>query len=64
MRKLGGRDEDEWQRNQEEDARRHPRSSLELHAPDERKMKIPTEIYILDFQVFRGECRKDTFIER
>lgn len=57
-------DEGEWQRNQEEGARRHPCSSLELRAPKERKMKLPTEIYIWDFQVFRGECRKDTFIER
>lgn len=30
---------DEWQRNQEEDATRHPWSSLELRAPKERKMK-------------------------
>lgn len=38
----------------------HPGTSC----PEERKMKLPTEIYIWDFQVFRGECRKDTFIER
>ena len=42
----------------------HPCLSLENHPPAERNMKPNAKIYIWDFQVFRRQCKRDTFIER